>query len=108
MNDNITKRQDAYWKKSAVLGLSEEQKNIEKIKREKNRLEFENKHLVKEIQRREKILETIEAYLVQRIEKLEEANINKTAVYELNNLLNGLREERSVINYCQPKKRKDC
>lgn len=104
----MTKRQDTVWKKSVVSGFNEEQKEIEKIKREKNRLEFENKYLIKETQKREKILETLDAYLIQRIAKLEEANVNKTAIYELNNLLKGLREERSLLNFSQAKKRKDC
>lgn len=69
----------------------------EKTKRERNRLLGEKKLLIKEVQKREKILETMEAYLIQRIEKLKQSEISQTAIHELKILLDGLKEERVEI-----------
>ena len=51
------------------IKLTEYEKKYEKVKRERNRFAGEIKILIKEVQKREKILETAEFYLTQRIEK---------------------------------------
>ena len=60
-------------------------------------MSLENKQFIKEIQKREKILETLEAYLLQRIEKLVNLNYDKKAIHELQILLKALKEERNFI-----------
>ena len=105
MENIITKRQENVLKKNFAKSLSENEKKNEKIKRERNRLEFENKILIREAQEKERIIETTETYLIQRIEKLKESCVSQTAIYELEILLNGLREERSAIRKHGPKGR---
>lgn len=78
----------------ATKGMRPYEREQEKIKRERNILKKEKTFLIKKVQKKEKILETIEAYLIQRIEKLKESNVSKTAIYELELLLNGLLEEK--------------
>lgn len=78
----------------ATKGMRPYEREQEKLKRERNILKKEKTFLIKKIQKKEKILETIEAYLIQRIEKLKESNVSKTAIYELELLLNGLLEEK--------------
>lgn len=78
----------------ATKGMGLYEREREKLKRERNILKKEKTFLIKKVQKKEKILETIEAYLIQRIEKLKESNVSKTAIYELELLLNGLLEEK--------------
>ena len=78
----------------ATKGMRPYEREQEKLKRERNILKKEKTFLIKEVQKKEKVLETIEAYLIQRIEKLKESNVSKTAIYELELLLNGLLEEK--------------
>ena len=88
---------DKILKQDATEGMSSYEIEKEKIKRERNRLLGEKKLLIQEIQKREKILETTETYLIQRIQKLKESGISKTAIYELEILLDGLKEERVEV-----------
>lgn len=82
----------------ATKGMRPYEREQEKLKRERNILKKEKTFLIKKVQKKEKALETIEAYLIQRIEKLKESNVSKTAIYELELLLNGLLEEKKIIN----------
>ena len=82
----------------ATKGMRPYEREQEKLKRERNILKKEKTFLIKKLQKKEKVLETIEAYLIQRIEKLKESNVSKTAIYELELLLNGLLEEKKIIN----------
>lgn len=96
---------DELYDENYPLKLTEYEKKYEKVKRERNRLAGEIKLLIKEVQKREKILETAETYLIQRIEKLKESEVSKTAIYELEILLKGLKEERNEIHNYSAKKR---
>jgi len=96
---------DDLLEKESIKEMKPYEKEIEKTKRERNRFAGEIKILIKEVQKRERILETTEAYLVQRIEKSKESGVSKTAIYELEILLNGLKEERSAIHNCCAKRR---
>lgn len=82
----------------ATKGMRPYEREQEKLKRERNILKKEKTFLIKKVQKKEKVLETIEVYLIQRIEKLKESNVSKTAIYELELLLNGLLEEKKIIN----------
>lgn len=93
----MSSKLEFYLSKNDVKFFTREEKEIEKIKRERNRLLQEKKLLIKDVQKREKILETLEVYLIQRIEKLKDCEFTKTAIYELEMLLNGLKEERNLI-----------
>lgn len=94
----MTKKEEFYLLENAVENFTNAEKDFEKVKREKNLYKLKNKQLTNEIYKREKILETLEVYLIQRIEKLKESNVSKTAIYELELLLNGLLEEKKIIN----------
>ena len=97
MVSNMSSKLEFYLSKNDIEFFTREEKEIEKIKRERNRLLQEKKLLIKDVQKREKILETLEIYLIQRIEKLKDCDVTKTAIYELEMLLNGLKEERNLI-----------
>lgn len=93
----MTKKEEFYLLENAVENFTNAEKDFEKVKREKNLYKLKNKQLTNEIYKREKILETLEVYLIQRIEKLKDCDVTKTAIYELEMLLNGLKEERNLI-----------
>lgn len=90
----MTKKEEFYLLENAVENFTDKEKDFEKLKRERNILKKEKTFLIKKVQKKEKVLETIEMYLIQRIEKLKESNVSKTAIYELELLLNGLLEEK--------------
>lgn len=81
----------------ATKGMRPYEREQEKLKRERNLYKLKNKQLTNEIYKREKILETLETYLIQRIEKLKDSVTAKTAIYELEILLVALKEERNLI-----------
>lgn len=82
--------------------------NIERLKRDKNLLVLENTNLKKKIDKLEqqnsfliqgeRILQTVEMYLLQRIEKLKENNVNYLIIRELEQLSKALEEERRYVN----------
>lgn len=82
--------------------------NIERLKRDKNLLVLENSNLKKKIDKleqqnsfliqSERILQTVEMYLLQRIEKLKENNVNYLIIRELEQLSKALEEERRYVN----------
>lgn len=82
--------------------------NIERLKRDKNLLVLENVNLKKKIDKLEqqnsfliqgeRILQTVEMYLLQRIEKLKENNVNYLIIRELEQLSKALEEERRYVN----------
>lgn len=82
--------------------------NIERLKRDKNLLVLENSNLKKKIDKLEqqnsfliqgeRILQTVEMYLLQRIEKLKENNVNYLIIRELEQLSKALEEERRYVN----------
>ncbi len=82
--------------------------NIERLKRDKNLLVLENANLKKKVDKfeqqisflikGERILQTVEMYLLQRIEKLKENNVNYLIIRELELLSKALEEERRYVN----------
>lgn len=94
----MIKKEKNYLSENAVETFMTPEKYLEKLKREKNLYKLKNKQLTNEVCKRERILETVEAYLIQRIEKLKKHNISETAIHELELLLNGLKEERILIH----------
>lgn len=89
------------------LKFTEYEKRNEKIRRERNRLLEEKKCLIRDIQKRERVLEMTETYLIQRIEKLKSASVSETAIHELEILLEALKEERHKIMFREVKNPKN-
>lgn len=85
-------------------------KEYERLKRDKNYLEIDNKRLFKKtiylevendrLKKRDKLLETVELYLQHRIKKMLDLKDNKynIAILELENLSNALEYERVNLN----------
>jgi len=85
-------------------------REFERLKRDKNFLELDNKRLFKKLtkvevendrlKKRDKLLETVELYLQHRIKKLSEINDNRynIAILELKNLSEALEYEKIKIN----------
>lgn len=85
-------------------------KEFERLKRDKNYLELDNKRLFKKLtkievendrlKKRDKLLETVELYLQHRIKKITELNDNRynIAIIELENLSNALEYEKINLN----------
>lgn len=71
------------------------EREIERIRRDKNLLELENKAMKRKIDRAENILTTLEQYLTDRIEKIE--NKSERATYELMILLKAIKEEKELM-----------
>lgn len=91
--------------------MTQEEKELEKIKRERNRYKLNNQNLINKItkieieneylNKRNKTLETIETYLPHRITQISKVNDNRYsyAMLELQRLLDALEYERNRINY---------
>lgn len=75
--------------------MSPREKAIERIKRDKNMLELENKAMKKKVDRAENILTTLEQYLTDRIEKI--GNKSEIATYELMRMLKAIKEEKELM-----------
>lgn len=85
-------------------------REFERLKRDKNFLELDNKRLFKKLtkvevendrlKKRDKLLETVELYLQHRIKKISEINDNRynIAILELKNLSEALEYEKIKIN----------
>lgn len=92
------------------LSYEEYIKKLERLKRDKNTLELEKKKLVRDLAnekakhdfliKRERTLQTVESYLLQRINKLKVLNHKEydIAVIELEKLSEALDYERALAN----------
>lgn len=75
--------------------MSSREKVMERIKRDKNMLELENKAMKKKVDRAENILTTLEQYLTDRIEII--GNKSEIATYELMRMLKAIKEEKELM-----------
>lgn len=85
-------------------------REFERLKRDKNFLELDNKRLFKKLtkvevendrlKKRDKLLETVELYLQHRIKKISDINDNRynIAIIELKSLSEALEYEKVKIN----------
>lgn len=74
---------------------SPHEREIERLKRDKNMLELENKNMKKKIDKANDILTILEKYLTERIEKI--VNKNERATYELMRLLKAVKDEMELM-----------
>ena len=93
-----------------VFTLTTAKEEFERLKRDKNFLELDNKRLFKKLtkvevendrlKKRDKLLETVELYLQHRIKKISDINDNRynIAIIELKSLSEALEYEKVKIN----------
>lgn len=92
-------------KENPVKEMKPYEKAMERLKRDKNILELENKAMKKIIDKARKkaevvdransILEKMDIYLTDRIEKI--GNKNERATYELMRMLKAIKEEKELM-----------
>lgn len=86
---------DSLLGKDPTKDMKPYERELERVKRDKNILELENKAMKKKIDKADNVLKVLEQYLTERIEKI--GNKSDIASYELMRLLQAIKEERELM-----------
>lgn len=86
---------DSLLGKDPTKDMNSYEREFERLKRDKNILELENKAMKKKIDKADNVLKILEQYLTERIEKI--GNKSDIATYELMRLLKAIKEERELM-----------
>lgn len=86
---------DSLLGKAPTKDMNSYEREFERLKRDKNILELENKAMKKKIDKADNVLKILEQYLTERIEKI--GNKSDIATYELMRLLKAIKEERELM-----------